>query len=69
MYSVWSCDAVDYVDPRRFRREDAEGCEKPAENQMLVLQENQLPTDCDSNVSMNPAQTVSKLELLFDTHL
>jgi len=32
--SVWSSDAVDYVDPWRFRREAGEGCEKPAENQL-----------------------------------
>jgi len=31
-----SCNAVDYVDPRLFHREDGEGCEaeKPAENQL-----------------------------------
>ena len=62
MCVVWSCDAVDYVDPRWFRREDAEGCEQPTENQLTPIQEDvghaqlQLQSDFDSNVS---PQTVS----------
>jgi len=54
--AAWPCDAIDYVDPRRFRREDGEGCEK--------LTENQLQSDYDTNESRNVQQSVSKPQLL-----
>ena len=47
------CNAVDYVDPRLFRREDGEGCEteKPSDHH-------------DTSQSLNVLQPVSKPRLL-----
>ena len=48
-----SCNAVDYVDPRRFRREDGESCETE-----------KLTDHCGKSQSTSVPQTVSKLHLL-----
>ena len=48
-----SCNAVDYVDPRRFRREDGEGCETE-----------KLTDHYGKSQSTSVPQTVSKLHLL-----
>jgi len=47
------CNAIDFVDPRRFRREDGEGCEM------------EKSTDHhDANLSLSSPQQVIKLDLL-----
>ena len=50
---AWSCDAIDYVDPRQFRREDGEGCAMPTQNQQ------QTQTESDTSILVNITQPVS----------